>query len=123
MYKNTEITIFFTVNHWIPNKNVTKNHSLLAFTAGKLWCVVNSMKKNTYLQTYPSNVLQFLVISVKKCAEIPKDAIESTDQLMEHEKITDKIDEMTEETSESDSGSMIKAIGVLSSKSETLPDM
>lgn len=67
--------------------------------------------------------VQFLAISAIKCAEIPTGAIESTDELMEHEKITDKIDDMTDETSESDSGSVVKAISVLSSRDQPLPDM
>lgn len=56
-----------------------------------------------------------------KCAEIPKEAVESTETLMEQEKITDKIDQMTDEPEATEQGRVMPAIGKVANNAETLP--
>lgn len=57
-----------------------------------------------------------LIVHIKS-SEIPKAAIESTDELMKEANLTDKIDEMTTESE----GGVMKMIGDVFKKAESLP--
>lgn len=54
-----------------------------------------------------------------RSAEFPKAAIQSTENLMNEAKLEDKIDDMT--TEDTNTNSMMKKIGDILEKAETLP--
>lgn len=54
-----------------------------------------------------------------KTVELPKDAVDSTETLMENAKVTDKVDEMTDDPFENSSG-VAKAVHQLTPDADTV---
>lgn len=65
---------------------------------------------------------QCLIVAHIDCAEISKGAVESTEALQQQAQIADKLDDMVStESSDTEDGGVLKAVGDMIKRAETLP--